>query len=225
MQAGYRHFDTASLYGSEAPLGSALAHAFASGIVTRQEVFITSKAYNKFHGYESTLAAVDESLRSLGFPPEGSYYDLYLIHDPKSGKEKKRVFWPALAELRLHRVCMAFDDGVYRHSLRRGYGECVGEREDIGLRRALAKRKTWKRPLSTVVLNACYNVREADTKVLREALCEGGAVKWDGQGGSPPEDVDDGMGIVYTRPSEYSDSEDEYGGRWGGGGMYSDDDW
>ncbi|EJD41247.1 Aldo/keto reductase [Auricularia subglabra TFB-10046 SS5] len=94
FRAGYRHVDSAKMYGNEAHVGRALR---ASGI-PRSEVFITSKAFNKFHGYESTLAAVDESLTALGMPPDSSYYDLYLIHDPKSGKEKRLQTWKALVE-------------------------------------------------------------------------------------------------------------------------------
>lgn len=49
MQMGYRHFDTARIYGSEAALGGALNEAIASGVVEREEVFVTSKLWGSHH--------------------------------------------------------------------------------------------------------------------------------------------------------------------------------
>ncbi|NIH57164.1 2,5-diketo-D-gluconate reductase A [Brooklawnia cerclae] len=79
-EAGYRHIDTASLYANEAGVGRAIA---ASG-VPREDIFLTTKLWNSDQGYDSTLAAFDESLKKLGT----DYVDLYLIHwpMPKVGK-------------------------------------------------------------------------------------------------------------------------------------------
>src|SRR3954454_20916378 len=55
LDAGYRHIDTAAIYGNEAETGRAIAN---SG-VPRDEVFITTKLWNADHGYQSTLAAFD----------------------------------------------------------------------------------------------------------------------------------------------------------------------
>lgn len=49
MQMGYRHFDTARIYGSEAALGGALNEAIANGVIEREEVFVTSKLWGSHH--------------------------------------------------------------------------------------------------------------------------------------------------------------------------------
>jgi diketogulonate reductase-like aldo/keto reductase len=73
LSIGYRHVDTASLYGNEEDVGFSLRE---SGL--RDEVFITTKVWNSEQGYDSTLRACEGSLRRLGF----TYVDLYLIHWP-----------------------------------------------------------------------------------------------------------------------------------------------
>lgn len=78
LDAGYRHIDTAAIYGNETGVGEAVA---ASGI-PRKDIFITSKVWNGDQGYDSTLAACQTSLERLGL----DYLDLYLIHWPVKGK-------------------------------------------------------------------------------------------------------------------------------------------
>ncbi|KZV92260.1 Aldo/keto reductase [Exidia glandulosa HHB12029] len=93
FRAGYRHVDSATMYGNEAQVGDAVRR---SGI-PRSELFITSKVASNSHGYEPALAAVDTSLAKFG--GDGSqYFDLYLLHDPKGGKEKRLGAWKALIE-------------------------------------------------------------------------------------------------------------------------------
>ncbi|GHD12907.1 aldo/keto reductase [Zhihengliuella salsuginis] len=91
FEAGYRHIDTAMIYGNEKGVGRAIA---ASGL-PREELFITTKLWNGDQGYQETLAAFDESLERLGL----EYVDLYLIHwmTPKAGKYVET--WKALVEL------------------------------------------------------------------------------------------------------------------------------
>ena len=89
LEVGYRHFDTASLYGNEEDVGQAVRE---SG-VPREEVFITTKLWNGDQGYESALRACDESLRRLGL----GYIDLYIIHWPVP--ELRGDSWRALVEL------------------------------------------------------------------------------------------------------------------------------
>src|SRR4051794_10654848 len=72
FETGYRHIDTAAIYGNERGVGRAIA---ASGIA-RDELFITTKLWNSDQGYDSTLKAFDASLEKLGL----EYVDLYLIH-------------------------------------------------------------------------------------------------------------------------------------------------
>ncbi len=74
LQAGYRLIDTAKLYGNERDVGIAVKE---SGI-PREDVFVTTKLWNRDHGYEAALRAFDESVTRLGL----SYVDLYLIHWP-----------------------------------------------------------------------------------------------------------------------------------------------
>lgn len=75
---GYRLLDTASSYKNEEALGSAVKKAIAAGMVKREELFITTKAYIQQMGYDKTIQAFYESLNKLGL----DYLDLYLIHMP-----------------------------------------------------------------------------------------------------------------------------------------------
>ena len=91
LDAGYRHVDTASIYGNEAETGRAIAN---SG-VARDDVFITTKLWNADQGYESTLAAFDASLERLGT----DRLDLYLIHWPTPAKNTFVETFKAFAHL------------------------------------------------------------------------------------------------------------------------------
>ena len=85
FDAGYRHIDTAQMYGNEAEVGQAIAH---SGIA-RDELWITTKCNNSNHGYDDAQSALDESLGKLGI----DYVDLYLIHWPLPGKDLYVETW------------------------------------------------------------------------------------------------------------------------------------
>ena len=78
FDAGYRHVDTAALYGNETGVGEAVRRATAGGALQRSELFVTSKVWNTDQGYDSTLRAFDASMSRLGL----DYLDLYLIHWP-----------------------------------------------------------------------------------------------------------------------------------------------
>lgn len=88
LDAGYRHIDTAMIYGNESYVGQAIKE---SG-VDRKDIFITSKVWNYDHGYEETKAAFQASLDRLGT----DYLDLYLIHWPSS---KYIETWKAMEDL------------------------------------------------------------------------------------------------------------------------------
>jgi diketogulonate reductase-like aldo/keto reductase len=89
LAAGYRHVDTAAVYGNEALVGSAIAE---SG-VPREQIFVTTKLWNADHGYDKALKAAETSLRRLKL----EYVDLYLIHWPVA--ELRRESWRALEQL------------------------------------------------------------------------------------------------------------------------------
>ncbi|MCU1525884.1 MAG: oxidoreductase [Microbacteriaceae bacterium] len=91
IDAGYRHVDTAKLYGNERGVGDGVR---ASGI-PREEVFVTTKVWDDDHGYDATLRAFDASLERLGF----EYVDLYLIHWPVPSRNLYVETWRALETL------------------------------------------------------------------------------------------------------------------------------
>ncbi|MDK6296695.1 aldo/keto reductase [Staphylococcus caprae] len=74
LDAGYRAFDTAYFYGNEVALGKALNNSE----MNRDELFITSKLWNDYQGYDSTIEYFNRSLENLGL----DYIDLFLIHWP-----------------------------------------------------------------------------------------------------------------------------------------------
>ncbi|MAS32903.1 MAG: aldo/keto reductase [Anaerolineaceae bacterium] len=88
LEAGYRAVDTAALYGNEAEVGKIVR----SGIVPREDVFVTSKVWVNNLSYEGTKAAFDESMSKLGL----DYVDLYLIHWPVNDWQGA---WRALEEI------------------------------------------------------------------------------------------------------------------------------
>ncbi|MBY6363147.1 aldo/keto reductase [Rhodococcoides corynebacterioides] len=90
-EAGYRHIDTAAAYGNEEGVGRALA----ASSVPREDVFVTTKLWNSDQGYDSALAAFDESLRKLGL----DYVDLYLIHWPLQNDERLLRTWDAFEKI------------------------------------------------------------------------------------------------------------------------------
>ena len=78
LKAGMRLIDTARYYQNETGVGKGLARAIDEGIVTREEVFITSKIYGGDH--DRAVKVIDEALSDLNV----DYIDLMLIHQPGS---------------------------------------------------------------------------------------------------------------------------------------------
>ncbi len=78
ISVGYRHIDTASLYGNEEAVGRAIRDAVAAGDVTRDELFVTTKLRNEDQGSQRAQEAFRESLGRLGL----EYIDLYMLHWP-----------------------------------------------------------------------------------------------------------------------------------------------
>ena len=89
---GYRHLDTAALYGNEAEAGSAVRECG----MPREDVFVTSKVWNDDHGYDETLRAFDAAMARIGL----DRLDLYLIHWPVPSRDRYVDTWRALVRLR-----------------------------------------------------------------------------------------------------------------------------
>lgn len=96
LESGYRHIDTAMIYGNETSVGEAIKE---SGI-PRDELFVTTKLWNHDHSYDKAKQAINESLERLGL----DYLDLYLIHWPnpidyrENWKEANAGAWKAMEE-------------------------------------------------------------------------------------------------------------------------------
>lgn len=90
LEVGYRHIDTAAIYGNEEGVGRAIA---ASGI-PRDELYVTTKLWNDRQG--DAPAALRESLDKLGLDRA----DLYLIHWPAPANDQYVEAWRSLIELR-----------------------------------------------------------------------------------------------------------------------------
>jgi len=92
IEIGYRHIDTASIYGNEIEIGKAIKESK----IDRKELFITSKVWKDSMGYENTLRSFENSLKKLDL----EYIDLFLIHWPNNKDEKINIeTWRALETL------------------------------------------------------------------------------------------------------------------------------
>ena len=119
LQAGYRHIDTAEMYGNESEVGEAIAR---SGL-DRGEVFVTSKLSNDAHEPDDARRAFDDTLKALSV----DYIDLFLIHWPLPTRYDGDYVstWRVLEEF--YREGRARSVGVSNfqpHHLRRLHAEC-----------------------------------------------------------------------------------------------------
>jgi diketogulonate reductase-like aldo/keto reductase len=96
LKVGFRHFDTAKLYGNEKETAEGIAKFLEDHPeVKRSEVYYTTKIWNNDQGYEKSKLAIAKSLedaKSIG------YIDLFLIHSPISSKAERLGTWKALEE-------------------------------------------------------------------------------------------------------------------------------
>ncbi|XP_041002789.1 NADPH-dependent aldo-keto reductase, chloroplastic-like [Juglans microcarpa x Juglans regia] len=76
LKMGYRHFDTAKIYGSEPAVGNALTEAILHGRVEREDIFVTSKLWGSDH--HDPVSALKQTLLNMGM----EYVDMYLVHWP-----------------------------------------------------------------------------------------------------------------------------------------------
>ncbi|OZG65380.1 2,5-diketo-D-gluconic acid reductase [Bifidobacterium hapali] len=96
LKLGYRHIDGAAGYNNEAGVGRALA---ATGFNTgeqRKKLWLTTKLRDSQQGYDSALAAFDESLKLL----QVDYVDMYMIHWPTPFEWRSGETWKAFRKLR-----------------------------------------------------------------------------------------------------------------------------
>ena len=90
LSAGYRHIDTAEMYGNEKDVGRAVNDS----AINRAEIFVTTKLWDSGLGYDHALKAFDDSLRKMKL----EYVDLYLIHWPEKGSQLD--IWRALERIK-----------------------------------------------------------------------------------------------------------------------------
>ncbi len=117
LEVGYRHIDTAEMYGNEKEVGQAVRE---SGI-DRSEVFVTSKLDNGFHRRDDALRAFDRTLADLGF----DQLDLFLVHWPLPTIDVDYVeTWKAMEEIYAGGRCRAIGVSNFNpHHLRRLFAE------------------------------------------------------------------------------------------------------
>ncbi|MDN6195519.1 MAG: aldo/keto reductase [Atopostipes suicloacalis] len=100
IEVGYRHIDTAAIYKNEEAVGRGIKRAIDRGLVTRDELFVTTKLWNDDQTYDLASQALDDSLERLAL----DYVDLYLIHWPNPKKyrdhwqEANAESWRAMEE-------------------------------------------------------------------------------------------------------------------------------
>lgn len=92
LTAGYRHIDTAAIYENEEGVGAGLRDAG----LPREDVFVTTKVWNRAQGFATTKEAARTSLERLGL----DYVDLLLIHWPVAKADRYVDTWKAMIELR-----------------------------------------------------------------------------------------------------------------------------
>ncbi|MGC1308751.1 MAG: aldo/keto reductase [Phormidesmis sp.] len=78
LRVGYRHIDAAWIYQNEQEVGQGIGEAMQDGVVTREDIFVTSKLWNAFHEPDKVEKGCQETLAALGL----DYLDLYLMHWP-----------------------------------------------------------------------------------------------------------------------------------------------
>lgn len=109
LNAGYRAFDSAEWYGNEREVGSAITKYIDTHQdkdndgkkIQREDIWFTTKLKNNV-GYEATRKSIRKSLERCGL----GYIDLYLLHSPYGGREKRGECWRA--------VCDAIGEGEVR---------------------------------------------------------------------------------------------------------------
>ncbi|XP_069679271.1 aldo-keto reductase family 1 member B1-like isoform X1 [Periplaneta americana] len=87
IDIGYRHFDCAYRYGNEKEIGSGIRVKISEGVITREDVFVTSKLWNTHHRPDLVVPACKTTLSDFGL----DFLDLYLMHWPFAVKEGREL--------------------------------------------------------------------------------------------------------------------------------------
>ena len=105
VKCGYRHFDTAVLYGNEKEVGDGIIKWLNEdpGNHKREEIFYTTKLWNSQNGYKRAKAAIRQCLNEVSGL---QYIDLLLIHSPLEGSKLRLETWRAMQE--------AVDEGLVK---------------------------------------------------------------------------------------------------------------
>ncbi|KAI0076173.1 aldo-keto reductase [Panus rudis PR-1116 ss-1] len=93
LESGYRHIDSAEWYYNERECGNAIRDFLAKHDLPRSAVFFTTKLQNN-GSYARAKAGIDKSLKACGL----EYIDLYLLHSPIGGPQKRRESWKAVCD-------------------------------------------------------------------------------------------------------------------------------
>ncbi len=105
LELGYRHIDTAAFYDNEQEVGRAIRDFIATGVATREELFVTSKVWKTEAGYEKTKAAFERTMKAIGL----DYLDLYLVHWPASPTQSDD--WEAINLDTWRAMCEIYQSG------------------------------------------------------------------------------------------------------------------
>jgi len=93
LKLGYRHIDTAMAYENEHEVGQAISKAISEGIITRDELFVTTKLRRPHAiGFEAARQRCQESLKNLSL----DYVDLYLVHAPPEDPKHRGPTWKGM---------------------------------------------------------------------------------------------------------------------------------
>ena len=92
LETGYRHVDTAAIYRNEVGVGRAIT----ASSLPRDEIFVTTKLWNKAQGRDLARSGLERSLEKLGL----DHVDLYLIHWPCPAQDKYVETWEQLIDFR-----------------------------------------------------------------------------------------------------------------------------